>query len=148
MAHLIKAYKWIVGTESKFTDSLEPSTREAGEMYWNTLDKSCLALLLYMAVLSIGMCILYFTYYNTIPGRHYRRTHWIGFYLIMAILSALGTGLLGYIMATPTVKGSGWLIFDIAVGNLLYSILAFGILSVIWWMFLPTNAYRLIKKRF
>ena len=39
-------YKFIVGTESKFTDALDASTQEAGEEYWHTLDKACLVLFL------------------------------------------------------------------------------------------------------
>ncbi len=147
MTHLIKLYKPFVGTESKFTDALEESTKEAGEIYWRNLDKSCLAFLLLMLVVSIGICICYFTIYNKYPGRHYRLTHWGGFYILSALTAFLGTWGLGWLLAKPTVQGAGWLLLDISLGNLCYTIIIYGILSVIWWLFLPTNAYRPIKKR-
>lgn len=147
MAHLIKLYEWIVKTESNFLDNLDESTIDAGDTYWKNLDKSCLVFLMFMVVISIVMCIGYFTTYNKMPGRHYRPTHWLVFYIATILTSSIGTGLIGYFLAKPTIKGSGWLLFDIAVGNLLYSFLIFGALSIIWWLFLPTNAYRLLKKR-
>lgn len=146
MAHLIKLYKQFTGTESEFLGNLNEATREAGDIYWRNLDKSCSAFLILMLAISIGICICYFTIYNKFPGRHYRPTHWAGFYILSALLALVGTWWLGWLLANPTVKGAGWLLFDISLGNLCYSILIFGILSVIWWLFLPTNAYRPFKK--
>ena len=147
MAHLIKMYKFIVGTESKFTDALDASTQEAGEEYWHTLDKACLVLFLAMLIITIGLCVLYFTYYNNRPGRHYRVSHWVRFYVGAITASFVSTWLLSYILATPTVKGAEWLVFDIAIGNLEYSIILFLFMSIIWWRYLPTNAYRVIKRK-
>ena len=144
---LIKTYKFFVGSETKFVDSVPEGSKDIAENYWASLDNACLFFLIFLAVVSIGVCAWYFTGYNELPGRHYRRSHWIGHYIGAAIISLLGTAALGYILTNPTVKGSGWLIWDIAFGNFIYAIIIFGVLSVIWWLFLPTNAYRLIGKR-
>ena len=143
---LISVYKPFVGTESKFIESVLPGSQDIAEKFWASLNSSSLFFILFLVVMSVCLCIYYFTVYNEQPGRHYRRTHWIGFYLGTVVFIFIGTAGLGYILTKPTVKGFGLLIWEIAVGNAVYSVIIFGVLSVIWWLFLPTNAYRLIGK--
>lgn len=144
---LIDLYKPFVGTESKFLDSVPQGSQDIAESYWDSLNSACLFIVIFLLLASIGSCVSYFTWYNDIPGRHYKRTHWWGFFIFNAVFSVLGTAALGYILTSPTVKGSSWLIWDIALGNCIYAVAIFVILSVIWWLFLPTNAYRLIGNR-
>lgn len=144
---LIGIYKWFVGTESKFVDSVAEGSQDLATSYWDSLNSACLFFILFLVVISIILCVYYFTAYNEQPHRHYRRTHWIGFYIGTVLFEFVGTAFLGYLLTKPTVKGSGFLIWEIAVGNAVYSIIIFGVLSVIWWLFLPTNAYRLIGNR-
>lgn len=144
---LISFYKFFVGTESKFVDSVNVGSQDLAENYWSSLNSSCLFFILFLVIMSICLCAYYFTAYNEQPGRHYRRTHWIGFYIGTVLFIFLGTVGLGYLLTNPTVKGSASLIWDIAVGNAVYSIIIFGVLSVAWWLWFPTNAYRLIGKR-
>lgn len=139
---LIGVYKLFVGTESKFIDSVNEGSQDLAESFWASLNSSCLFFVLFLVVISVCLCIYYFTAYNEQPGRHYRRTHWVGFYIGTVVFMFLGTAGLGYILTNPTVKGSESLIWDIALGNAVYSIAIFGVLSFIWWLFaLPTNAY-------
>lgn len=144
---LISFYKFFVGTESKFVDSVTQGSQDLAERYWASLNSACLFFILFLVVMSIILCVYYFTAYNEQPRRHYRRTHWIGFYIGTVVFIFLGTAALGFLLTKPTVTGSKSLIWDIAAGNAVYSILIFGVLSVVWWLWLPTNAYRLIGKR-
>ena len=139
---LISIYKPFVGKEPNFVDSFPQDTQDLAEHFWASLNSSCLFFVLFLVVISVCLCIYYFTAYNEQPGRHYRRTHWVGFYIGTVVFMFLGTAVLGYILTNPTVKGFESLIWDIALGNAVYSIAIFGVLSFIWWLFaLPTNAY-------
>ena len=139
---LISIYKPFVGKEPKFVDSFPQDTQDLAVHFWASLNSSCLFFVLFLVVISVCLCIYYFTAYNEQPGRHYRRTHWVGFYIGTVVFMFLGTAVLGYILTNPTVKGFESLIWDIALGNAVYSIAIFGVLSFIWWLFaLPTNAY-------
>ena len=145
---LIKFYHPFVGKQSEFEDKFSEDTMEYATAYWNQLDEKCIIFVILLAVISLGSCIVYFTVYNNMPGRHYKNTHWLMFYLLQAVVGCGAfTYLVAYLIATPTLDGSGMLIFKLALGNMLYSIFSFGILSVIWWIALPTNAYRLIGKK-
>lgn len=138
---LISVYKPFVGTESKFIDSVNEGSQDLAESFWANLNSSCLWFLLFLGV-SVLICIYYYTEYNEKPHRHYRRTHWVGFYIGTVVFMFLGTAGLGYILTKPSVKGSESLIWDIALGNAVYSIIIFGLLSFFWWLLaLPTNAY-------
>ncbi len=144
---LIGFYKLFVGTETKFVDSVPEGSQDLAENFWASLNSSCLFFILFLVIMSVCLCVYYFTVYNEQPGRHYRRTHWIGSYIGTVVFMFFGTAGLGFLLTKTTVNGSKSLIWDIAAGNAVYSILIFGVLSVIWWLWLPTNAYRLIGKR-
>lgn len=144
----IKAYKPFVDTKSQFMDKFDSEdTKKLAENCYNSLDSGSLYIFIFMLVVTIGLCIFYFTAYNNWPGRHYKRWHWIVFYIATVIASFFGSALIGWIIAKPAVAGYMSLVWDISFGNLLYSLFGFGILSVIWWLFLPTNAYRLIGNK-
>ena len=145
---LIKFYHPFVGKQSEFEDKFSEDTMEYATAYWNQLDEKCIILVILLAVISLGSCIAYFTVYNNMPGRHYKKTHWLMFYLLQSVVGCGALSyLVAYLIAKPTLDGAGMLIFNIALGNMIYSIFSFGILSVIWWIALPTNAYRLIGKK-
>lgn len=145
---LLKFYQPFVGKLAEFEDKFDEDTVEYATAYWNQLDQKCIIFVIMLAFISIGSCIAYFTVYNNMPGRHYKKTHWIMFYLLQSIL---GCGLLTYavafLIATPEIQGTGMLVFNIALGNFVYSLFSFGLLSVIWWLWLPTNAYRWIGNK-
>ena len=142
----IEAYRPFTGSEAKFLDRVPEGSQEIAENYWLSLDSKCLSFLIILIAITIIGCVSYFTVYNEQPGRHYRITHWLCFYIGTIIIVLLGTAGLGYWFCPPTINGSGELIWDIAIGNLVYSTIIFGLLSIFWWLFLPTNAYRIINK--
>lgn len=144
---LICLYKLFVGTESKFLDKYPPETQDIAQSFWNSLNSSCLFFVIFLLGVSILFCAFYFTAYNEMPGRHYKRVHWIGFYIGTLLVSFFGTAELGYLLNNTSLNGSASLIWDIAFGNLVYSFFIYGVLSCIWFLFLPTNAYRLIGNK-
>lgn len=144
---LISFYKYFVGTESQFLDKYPPETQDIAQSFWNGLNDSCLFLILYFVLVSTILCISYFTWYNEMPGRHYKRSHWFGFYIATLLISFFGTALIGYLLNKTSLNGSAYLIWRIALGNLVYSFLLYGFLSLGWFWKLPTNAYRLIGKK-
>lgn len=144
---LIKLYEPFVGNLAKLQDKFDEDSIDLATNYWNQLDEKCIIFVIMLAVISLGSCIAYFTVYNNMPGRHYQRMHWAMFFLLQAVAGCGFTYLVAYLFAKPTLDGTGMLIFNIALGNMVYSIFSFGILSVIWWIFLPTNAYRWIGNK-
>ena len=142
----IEAYRPFTGSETKFLDRVPEGSQEIAENYWLSLDSKCLSFLIILIAITIIGCVSYFTVYNEQPGLLYRITHWLCFYIGTIIIVLLGTAGLGYWFCPPTINGSGELIWDIAIGNLVYSTIIFGLLSIFWWLFLPTNAYRIINK--
>lgn len=144
---LIGLYKLFVGTESEFLDKYPIETQDIAQRFWNSLNSSCLFFVMFLLAVSTLLCAFYFTAYNEMPGRHYKRNHWIGFYIGTLLVSFFGTAVLGYLLNNTSLNGSSSLIWDIAFGNLVFSILIYGVLSCIWFMFLPTNAYRLIGNK-
>lgn len=143
---LIDLYKPFIGTESKFLDKYSQETQDIAQNFWNGLSSSCIFFVVSLLFLSVFVCVYYFTAYNNIPGRHYKRSHWVGAYVVSVLLTFFVTVALGYMLNNTALNGSGYLIWYIAFGNLIYSVIIFGILSCIWFLWLPTNAYRLIGK--
>lgn len=144
----IKAYKPFVDTKSQFMDKFDSEeTKELAEQCYNSIDAGSFYIFIFMVVITIVLCVFYFTLYNNLPGRHYRRWHWAVFYIISVLTSFFGSSLIGWIIAKPAVSGYMSLVWDISLGNLVYSFLGFIVLSVVWWLFLPTNAYRLIGNK-
>lgn len=144
---LINLYKPFIGTKSKFLDKYPEDSQDIADQFWNSINDSCLFFILFLIAVSIGLCIFYFWIYNEVPGRHYKRTHWLCIYLITVLLAFFGTAALGYVLTNPSLNSSSLLLWKIAFGNLLYSIAIFGLFSCIWWLFLPTNAYNPLRKR-
>ena len=144
---LIGLYKPFVGTEAKFLDNYPPETQDIAQKFWNNLNDSCLFLILFFILVSIILCVYYFTFYNEKPGRHYKPSHWGGFYIATLVFSFIGTAVLGYLLNNTSLNDSSYLIWEIALGNLLYSFLLYGVLSFVWFWKLPTNAYRPIGKK-
>jgi hypothetical protein len=145
---LISFYRPFVGTEAKFLDNYtSEETQEIAQKFWNSLNSSCLFFILVLVGVSLLLCISYFTWYNEMPGRHYKPSHWFGFYIVTVLVSFFGTAALGYLLNKTSLDGSAFLIWEIAFGNLIYSILLYGLFSCFWFLWLPTNAYRLIGKK-
>lgn len=142
----IGIYEPFVGSETQFIDSVPEGSREIAQSYWFSLNSVCLYFIIAGLVITIGLCVYYFTAYNKIPGRHYKPIYWAGFYIGTILLTFIVTLVLGFILTKTTLNGTSTLVWNIAMGNAVYSFVLFGLLSVIWWLCLPTNAYRLLKR--
>ena len=144
---LISIYRLFVGTETKFLDRYPKDTQDIAQTFWNDLNSACLFFLILLFGVSILFCAFYFTAWNNMPRRHYRPSHWIGAYIITFLVVFFCTVALGYMLTNTSLNGSASLIWDIAFGNAVYSFIIFGLLSIAWFLWLPTNAYRLIGKK-
>lgn len=147
MMKLLDLYKPFVESESKFLDQYPQETQDIAQNFWNSLNSNCIFFVAFLLGTSILLCAFYFTVWNELPGRHYRRSHWICSYIITVLISFFGTVALGYLLCNTSLNGTAALIWDIALANLVYSFFIFGFLSVVWWLWLPTNAYRLIGNK-
>ena len=139
-------YGFFVGPETKFVDNVPGGSKEIAENFWASLNSTCGIFFGWFLICSILGCIIYFTIYNNLPGRHYKITHWFGAYMITCLIAFLGSAVWGYLFTNPSVTGSEWLIWRIAFGNLIYSVFAFLVISFVWWLLFPTNAYRPINR--
>lgn len=144
---LISIYRFFVGKETQFLDGYPKETQDIAQTFWNELNSACMFFLIYLFGVSILFCAFYFTAWNEMPGRHYRPSHWICAYAITLLVVFFGTAALGYMRTNTSLNGSASLIWDIALGNVVYSFFIFGLLSIVWFLWLPTNAYRLIGKK-
>ena len=144
---LLDLYKPFLGSQSKFLDKYPTDSEEIAENFWRSLDDACTFFVPFLLLVSIGLCIIYFYPYNNLPGRHYKRTHWVAFYIITVLVAFLGTVILGYLRTNPSLNGSDNLIWKIAFGNLIYSIIIFGLFSCLIWLFGSTNTYNPLRKK-
>ena len=144
---LIDLYNPFVGTEGKFIDQYPPETQDLAQNFWIGLNATCPIFILVLFGVSIVLCVGYYTVWNELPGRHYRRSHWLGAYIITLLVTFFGTAAVGYAFNNTSLNGSASLIWDISIGNFIYSIVLYGLLSLGWSKWGPTNAYRLIGKK-
>lgn len=144
---LIKLYQWIAGSQSDFTKQFQNNELlfNQARSFWNKLDGSILFVLISMLVVSIGVAIWYYTYYNNIPGRHYKFKYWLLSLASTFILVLASSFAIEYILFEPKLPGSGTLEFLIALCNAIYGVISYFIISVFWCNFLPTNACRIFK---
>lgn len=134
-------YKLFTGSKTKFEDKVGTAVADA---FWPKLDTVCIFSIIILLFVSIGFCIYYFTEYNNQPGRHYHPKHWCGFYLGTTVMTFILTVAIGYLLAKPTHEATK-LIWMTGLGNFVYSILLFGLVSCLWWLCKwPTNAYKLM----
>lgn len=113
--------------------------------FWNKLEGSAAFIIVIFLVLGISLAVFYYQPYNNRPGRHYTPKHWLIFLAITFVLTFLVTWGFEYIAVPPKLDGSTMLQLKIALGNAIYATILFFVVSVVWCLKLPTNAYRIFK---
>ena len=113
--------------------------------YWNKLEGSSSIILIIFLVLGISLAVCYYQPYNNRPGRHYTPKHWLIFLAITFVLTFFVTWGFEYFAVPPKLDGTTMLQLKIAMGNAIYASFLYFIVSVVWCLALPTNAYRLFK---
>lgn len=141
-------YKWIAGSMTDFVNQFKNNEAlyNQARAYWSKLESSSSIIFIIFLVLGILMAVIYYQPYNNRPGRHYTPIHWIVFLAITFILTFFVTWGFEYIAVPPKLDGAAMLQGKIAIGNALYASGLYVVVSLFWCLFLPTNAYRLIKK--
>lgn len=113
---------------------------------WKQLDSYSPILLGITAILGIGLAILYYTWFNNRPGRHYKVKFWLIGLVIAVVLSYVVTLFFEYtFIKTNLSSGLTSLYLRCAASNAIYCDFLYVITSGIWCNFLPTNAYRFLK---
>ena len=141
-------YKWIAGSMTDFVNQFKNNEAlyNQARAYWSKLESSSSIIFIIFLVLGILMAVIYYQPYNNRPGRHYTPIHWIVFLAITFILTFFVTWGFEYIAVPPKLDGAAMLQVKIAICNALYASGLYVVVSLFWCLFLPTNAYRLIKK--
>lgn len=113
--------------------------------YWNKMESSSVIILIIFLVLGISLAIFYYQPYNNKPGRHYTPKHWLIFLGVTFLSTFLITWGFEYFAFKTSLDGATMLHIKIALGNAIYASLLYFVVSVIWCLWLPTNAYRIFK---
>ncbi len=143
---LLELYKWLIGTVSDFSKPFRENEELLNEArkFWNNLEANSLFFVFIFIGLGILMAVFYYTYWNNKPGRHYKPKDWIIYLVATFIICFLLTLGIEYLLCPP--KLNGFLIeLKLALGNALYSVGVYFVVSFIWCNWLPTNAYRIFK---
>ena len=113
--------------------------------YWNKLESFSSIIFIIFLFFGILMAAIYYLPYNNRSGRHYTPKHWLLFLSITFVLTFIVTWAFLYIGVPPRLDTTAFLQLKIAFGNAIYASVLYFIVSVVWCLALPTNAYRLFK---
>ena len=144
---LLELYRPFAGSK---TDFIKPF-RDNDSLYyqaisfWNSLENVSVIILLIGVVMGSALAAYYYTIYNNSPGRHYKPWHWLLWMVITLLSVFLLTWLFELLAVKPKLDGAFVLEGKIAFGNALYAVLLYLLISYVWCMALPTNAYRFLS---
>lgn len=138
---------WLAGTMSDFAEKFENNEAlyNQARAFWRSLEGSTMWLVIIFAVCGIAFAAYYYTIYNNKPNRHYHPKYWWMHFVATFFVSLLLTLGCEYLAAAPKLDGAMSLEILIAVVNGGYAVLLYFGMSLLWWNFLPTNAYRCFK---
>ena len=143
---LLELYRPFAGSKTDFIKAFRDndSLYEQAIKFWDGLESLSVYILMICVVLGIGLAIYYYTIYNNHPHRHYTPQKWflwMGITLLSVFILTLSFELLAM---KPKLDGAFMLETKIALGNAVYAILIYLMISFVWCMSLPTNAYRFL----
>lgn len=144
-------YDWLLPNEQAFVNSFRDNDakQRAARAFVESLPNCEWLLFLTCCIVTSIVCVLYYTWYNNIVkpfGYHYRMRHWFAWLFIALVIAFL----MAMFFCIPVLKNVGLegtddFILRFYIGNLLYGLGIYILLSTIWCNFLPTNAYRWFK---
>lgn len=143
-----KVFFILVQSKAKFLNQFtNDNLKSQADAVWRQLEGVTHWLVILMVVLGIGLAAYYYKPYNEQPGRHYRVSHWFGFGLIAIALTFAGTLCMEYLLIKTNLRDNiSSLYMMVALNNAIYCAIVYGITSVVWCNFFPTNAYRFFAK--
>lgn len=140
-------YKLFAGSMTDFASQFmnNETLYNQAKNYWQKLESSSPIIFIIFLALGISLAVFYYQPYNNRPGRHYTPKHWLIFLAITFVLTFFVTWGFEYFAVPPKLDGTTMLQLKIALGNAIYASLLYFVVSVVWCLALPTNAYRLFK---
>lgn len=150
MMILLTVLNWFQ-TRKAFVDKHVGTTEDPEEIedkkqvaieFWNGIDANDHWMLIAMIVITALFCYLYFIPYNNRPGRHYKPSHWFGFYVFAVIATLLSTfGMCCLFVNYSYDEGFVW---TVSLINSALVILFYFLISIWFWKKSSSNAYPLI----
>lgn len=144
-------YDWILPNKQAFINEFkdDDAKRNAAKAFVSSLSNCDLLLFITCVGLTLAACISYYTWYNKIVkpwGYHYRKRHWTAWLVIALILTFLAAKLFCIpLLKNVGLQGTDGFIWRFYIGNAIYTVVGFFIISFVWCSWLPTNAYRWLK---
>lgn len=139
-------YNLFTPNKSKYRDILPDDIKEKATLLFNSMNNCETWLFLSCILIVLITGISYFTWYNNTVkpwGYHYRKRHWAGWFVIAIIINIISSWVICNItLDMLTLPGTSEFITWYVIGNSCYTIIFYGILSLVWYNWLPTNAYR------
>lgn len=144
---LFSIYQWMSGTKADFlkTFSDNKNLRQEAEKFWSSLEATAPYLIIIFLILGIGCAVLYYTWYNNQPGRHYKPSHWLG-WLGVCFISVLVVSIgVEFLLLNTNLPNTEIVISKVSLCNALYASVVYFLTSFICCNSVTTNAYKLFK---
>jgi len=141
-------YGWWVGKKAAFVNSFgeNEQLRAQAETFWRHLESGTLFYILAFIIVAVLLAYLYFKPFNDMPGRHFRPRYWVIFGVISMVASFVLTLGIAYFTAAPKLQGTWPIELKLSLANCVYTgLLYFTVVSICFWNFSKTNAYKFIK---
>lgn len=144
---LFDVYGWAIGPKSEFTKPFRDNEEllEKANSFWKEVESYTLCYILTFVIIGIVLALVYYTYYNNKPGRHYHPKYWLMFGCFSLVFSFVATWLCQLLLLGTEIQGAVRLELTISSVNVLYVALLYLVMSVICCNTLSTNAYKIFK---
>lgn len=136
---------WLAGSKNDFIKQFRENEQlyNQAKDFWKDLEGSLLWI--FPIVIAVVAVLIYYTWFNNSPGRHYHPKYWGLFLVGMTVFVWIGSFGLEYYLHGSALTGATKVLSLIATEYSIYAVGVYLLLSVIWCNWLPTNAYRLFK---
>lgn len=113
---------------------------------WRQLDDYAVWVLVGSIAIGVMCAVSYYTWYNEMPHRHYRISHWARWLVLAFVATLIAAVGFGYLAITTNINsGLDSLYWRCALNAALYSAMAYLLLSVLWCNLWSTNAFKFLK---
>lgn len=149
MMNVLNVMCWWINQKEFLRNFSEDETRlQQARRFWKSLEETDLEVWIAIIGLTGIVCVSYYTWFNKIfrPfGYHYRRRYWVGALLVCWILLFACIFYIDQSVLYVGLSGSNDILWTRRVSAIGWSTCIYILLSIIWCLWLPTNAYRWVK---
>ena len=144
---LFKIYELASGTKADFAKTFGDNEvlRQQADIFWRSLENSAPWLIITCLSLTILFVALYYKWYNNIPGRHYKPSHWFYWQIICFVFVGLGSFLVENLLLNLNLKGTTEIIINVSLLNAAIAFILYLLISIGWCNIGKTNAYKFFK---